>query len=825
MKKSPLSILLAALFLLTLPVAKAQQTFATGFENEAIPYWNSLRLVADTLLMEHPRPDSLPPEGMGDAIPVFDTLVNHYCECEPDLEYGPGFRYPIPDSLFGRNLHLVFQIDFAFPDKPAHATADLVCTIKGATHDLFWTSYKMRQEAHDSIDWDRLRFELDLPANLLLGHSIDLYLWNHDRQRIWIDNASVTLTPWSLPSFLPNPALMEGKTSSDPFLLTVPDDPRPLTYPIGMWTEYILGGDTLSDYRLFNKTEHNQWKMENDLLTTLLTAQDNPGTTCHLQLSTLFHKEGRLLRQALVIPFVDSTVTVYRRNLETERDQGKEKNHGLLQDEYYLDREGFKIGEGERSVVSYHPTHLSSTQFDANRRIAFFNLDYWRDHPMIQYPLSDTLEDYFEDRSCLPVHRGMEREHQLVLFVGSDVQHLPRIMPIPYGYESGIIFTEHADWTDLRTHRAVLFGSEKITKARKATGGFVHYGIPLTKSVFYNNPDQVTNDAVSRGTFHGLHATLKTDREFEKLLKQLYKIGFDICLHTPEQYTTTPDNLEEALDHMQRQFRSTTWIDHGYNNGPQHNRENLVCDGLNRQSDAYAADAWRRHGIRYLWNAYYEENRMEQWNFFNSLMKPYPGFGDALPNRQITLLETLDTDRDGENAPFLTWCTPATLEAVTDNDWDYYLSPAQLQQLVDNHDIHITHVYPAWVMPGRTSWTYDADSTIVALPGMNRALARIAALREEHRMLPMTVKTYLDHYSGLLQVDYDLLDATHIRLHNRGDQDLEGFTLLCSTPIRFEDRRYYEFRKSGNDYYIWFDLKPYDTVTIEITSPTNPPTP
>ena len=157
----------------------------------------------------------------------------------------------------------------------------------------------------------------------------------------------------------------------------------------------------------------------------------------------------------------------------------KTENGGLSQRAYYLDREGFKVGEGDRTIISYHQTGISSTQFDAVNRIAYFNLDYWRDHPMIHYPLNDTLENYFEDVSCQQIHEGMQWTHSVTLHIGDDVPNLIRLMPIPDGYESGIIFTEHADWTDIRTHRAVLFGSEHITDAKDATGGFVYYGIPV----------------------------------------------------------------------------------------------------------------------------------------------------------------------------------------------------------------------------------------------------------------------------------------------------------------------------------------------------------
>ena len=809
MRKHPIHYLLLAVALMMTIMAKAQ-SFSNDFENGYTWYPPWQNIVLET-----------------------DTMLQHYCVCHPDQEFGLGFSYAFPDSLLGYNLNLAFQADYRFPDTLVEGK--LAFSIKRSEENLYWQSYDLKPYANDPAKWFRVAVDLNFPADHLGGSTIQLYLWNDQHRNILIDNASVTLTPWTMPSFLPD--IQPDSITDDSFVLRLHDSLQtPLTYPIGMLTEYILDGDSISEFHLF--TEKGDLTMAvSGIDTTFLILLSEPKDTPKLVIGNQFFKECLLLRQALVVPFIDSTVTVYRRNMKVESGTAKPstmrselkwkvENGKLPQREYYLDREGFKVGEGERSVISYHQLEISSTQFDADNCVAYFNLDYWRDHPLIHYPLSDTLDNVFEDRSCRQVYDGMEWIHFIPLHIGKDVQHLPRIMSIPYGYESGIIFTEHADWTDIRTHRAVLFGNETITKAKDATGGFVYYGIPVTKSVFYNNPDRVTNEAVSQGTFKGLHSTIKTDREFEKLLKHLNKLDFDICLHTPEQYTTTPNNLKEALDYMQRHFKSTTWIDHGYNNGITHNRENMVCDGLNRQSEYYAATQWRSHGIKYLWNAYYEEKRMESWSFNNNLTQPYPGFGDALPNRQITVLAGYEYSR-GSLSPelhrwestFFTWCTPATLEASTDTDWDYFFSEERLQRLVDNHGVYINHTYPAWVWPGRTFWTYDADSTIVALPGMNRALERIANLRDEHKLLPMTIKTYLDYYSSLLKVSYTVIDSDHIQLQNFGGEEIKGFTLLCPTPIRFEDNRYYEFRKSGNEYYLRFDLKPNDTVTIKITSP------
>ena len=750
------SRIILLLLLLTAGLTARAQLYRNNFDNGYTwyPPWGNLVLRADST------------QAGGGLV----------CVCDTSREFGLGFDHTVADTLRGRNLHLRFEADFRFPDTVG--TGDIALTILHGKETRYWKSHPLSTFANDSAQWFHVNIEADLPNDYLEGSRIKLFLWNRSRCRILVDNAELELTLWDMPSFIPQ--------------LEIGNE-------VGMLVEYIIDKDTVCE---FNRFTHDStcYVAISSIDTTHVQLLRRDGNQVVYVIGSTFHRDCKLLRQALVVPFFDTTVTLYRKNMGIDTT--------LFQSEYYLDREGFKVGHGDHAVISYHQTGISSTQFDATNRVAYFNLDYWRDHPMIHYPLSDSVMDHFEDVSPRPIYDGKTWVHFINFYEGNDVPNLPRIMQIPYGYESGIIFTEHADWTDIRTHRAVLFGSEKITKAKEAIGGFVGYGIPVTKSVFYNNPDQVTNDSISKGAFKGLHATIQTHRDFKKLLDQLYKLDFDICLHTPEQFTTTPSNLKEALDYMQRHYKSTTWIDHGYNNDWIHNREDLVCDGLNRQSDVFAAYQWQLHRIKYLWNAYYEENRMNQWCFDNNLMQPYTGFGDALPNRQITTVKNYD---------FLAWCTPSTLEAVTDEEWDFYFSSTRLQKLVDNHDVHITHMYPAWVVPGRTFWCYDADSTIVALPGMNRAFERIANMRDEHKMLPMTIKTYLDYYSGLLHVNYEIVDEEHIRLVNIGDE-VKGFTLLCPSPIRFEDNRFYEFRKSGDDYYIWFDLKPNDKVNIRIVN-------
>ena len=737
--------------------------------------------------------------------PTIDTTFgteNHVSLCNNLIEYGLGFEYPVPKSLFGKNLHLRYDADFRFPDTLGQG--DIVITILRDGKTLYWQSYALSHYANDSAQWFHAAFETQIPFDYLEHSTIKSFVWNPHKTLIHIDNIQLELNTFQTPSYLPSMG-MNLDELPDGMKLTHPGDTLPLSGPILLLNEYILDCDTLTEFVPFPPSDLSV--ATTTIGTTSMTVRrgQNNHELRH-ELQTTFTKDCKLLRQALVIPFTDSLRSVYRRNHKTDS--------VLFQQEYYLDREGFTFGQGPRAVSCYHPTGISSMQLDTKNQTVYFNLDYWRDHPMIHYPENDTVEDLFEDISYQTIHAGDLLNATLTLCVGVDVRDLPRLMPVPEGYESGLIFTEHADWTDLRTHRAVCFGDERITQAKDATGGFVYYGIPVTKSVFYNNPDGITNKEASHGAFPGLHATIKTHKEFKQLLDQLDGLGFEICLHTPEQYTSTPTNLKEALSYMKRHYHSASWIDHGYNNSSRNNREDLVCDGLMEDSPLFAGDLWKQYGIRYLWNAYYEENRMETWCFDNNLTQPYLGFGDALPNRQITALPSHLSPLTSQLSPLLTWSTPSTLDANSDDDWDFYYHPNRLQRIVDNHDIHITHTYPAWTNPARAFWTYDDEGVIVALPGMNRALQRIADLKVQRKMLPMTVKTYLDHYTALLQVEYHIIDSHTIQIVNNGKR-IKGLTLICADGV-YPENKLYEFKKCPDGYMIWFDLQRKETVTLKI---------
>ena len=131
---------------------------------------------------------------------------------------------------------------------------------------------------------------------------------------------------------------------------------------------------------------------------------------------------------------------------------------------------------------------------------------------------------------------------------------------------------------------------------------------------------------------------------------------------------------------------------------------------------------------------------------------------------------------------------------------------------MDQHNVFITHIYPAWTDPWRGFWQYNENGTAVAMPGFNFALSQLARFRDEKKILPTTIEKYLNYYEKLQNIDYQILDNKTIQLTNPSEA-IEGLTLLCTRPIVVEEK-VMDFRKVEEGYLVWFDLKKNETVTI-----------
>ena len=738
---------------------------------------------------------------------------NYVCECPDNLTYALGFNYKIDDSI--ENANALISIDMMIKAK-AKLNAVFVFSLERDGKTVLWNSFPMSNGFIAENQWYNNSFSLNLPNDVLKNSKLNCYVLNGHNEYFVIDDFKFNLKYFNLPTYLdeveeydiPKDLKNIFNTKSVNILYSekkgqivlADENDSVLTKPLSLFYSLIVDNDTvevqISEFQ--NSATQQLSNSATQHFTTNLTLsseENNPNVNFHLE--TTFNEDVKVLKSSLIIPFLNDDFTVYRRNPFVDTCD--------YQDVYYLDKEGFSVSYSDKQLNLYHPDDVSSIQLDVKNATAHINADYYYDHLLVRFELLDTV-DYYIDNSSTIMKKGESLSSSFVISL-TDKVDLPRLMPVFDGYESAVIWTEHADWSDIKTHRATYFGSEDVVNIADAVGGFAYYDIPVTKSVFYHNPDSVVNFE-KNSDFPGLHSTIKTDSLFFDFLKQLNDRGFEICLHTPDQYTSTSDYLAEALAFMKENFASPSWIDHGYNNGFQNNRENMVCDGLDSMSPYYVYDLWKENGVTFPWNAALEDMRpFDNYLYDNNLLRPYPGFGDAFPLPRVMALK---------NYPdVLLWTTPCATEPGENRLWNYLFSQEMLDKVADFRDVLITHIYAPWVEERRGFWTIE-DGKYVAKEGFNKTLERISDMRDKHILLPTTVSNYMKYQQQLRHLEYRIEKDGSVMLKNNNNETIKGLSLISVKEMSLDNGKSFDKRKthSGNEWIIWFDVEPNETVRV-----------
>ena len=774
-------------------------TFLNNFDNESVDsIWKNMCLLEDAAAFS------------GDFV----------CECNSSQIYAFGFNYNVKDSVEDDNALISIAMMVKTKSK---LNSVFVVSIERDNKTILWKSYPMSNGFVAENQWYNNSFSLSLPNDVIKNSKFNCYVLNNHNESFVIDDFSFNIKYFNIPTYIdeveeydiPKDLKNIFNTKSvnilysekkDQIVLADEND-NILTKPLSLFYSLIVDNDTvevsgIQEFRKSGIRERQNLKLtvHNSLLTANLTIsseENNPNVNFNLE--TIFNEDVKVLKSSLIIPFLNDDFTIYRRNPFVDTCD--------YQDVYYLDKEGFSILYPDKQLNLYHPDDISSIQLDVRNATAYINADYYYDHILMRYELLDTM-NYYIDNSPAFMKKGSSQKASFVISL-TDKAELPRIMPIFGGYESAFIWTEHADWADIKTHRATYFGSEDIVNVEDAIGGFAYYDIPVTKSVFYHNPDSVTNFE-KNPDFPGLHSTIKTDSSFFDFLKQLNNRGFDICLHTPEQYTSTSDYLAEALSFMKEQFASPSWIDHGYNNGDFNNREDMICDGLDSTSPCYVYELWKENGVRYPFNATYEEMNPRpfvDYMFENNLMRPYPGFGDALPLPKVI--------RHPSYPDILQWSTPYTIDPGENWGWGYYLSQDLLDKLVDFRYVFITHFYAPWVEEKRGFWEME-NGKYVAKEGLNDALKRISDMRDKHILLPTTIAKYMTYQNQLCHLEYRLNEDGSVMLKNNNNETIKDLSLIAVKEMFLDNKKSFNKRRthSGNEWIIWFDIEPNEVVRV-----------
>ena len=739
------------------------------------------------------------------------------CECKPEDLYSFGFNIE-NDAEKYHNALISINMMLKSENKPS---AYFVVSLQRDDKNIFWESFPLSNGYVAENEWYKCHLKLNLPNEVLKDSKFNCYILNENKDHIFIDDFKFDLTYYNIPTFINNikeyklPRHLKNVSNVDALnvfysenkrkIVFADDESNVVTNPISMSYVLITNNDTievqLADWNLMKNDSILLFENINEIVDTELKIYlENENPNVNFYLKSTYKTNVKIIKSSLIIPFLNKDFTIYRRNPFVDSCD--------FQDVYYLDKEGFSLNLDRKQLVLYHPDNVSSIQLDVENAVAHINTDFYYDHLLFRYELLDT-SDFYVDNSFTSLKEGdsINSSFSISLTAKSD---LPRIMPVNYGYESAFIWTEHADWTDIKTHRATYFGSEDVDRIEDAVGGFAYYDIPVTKSVFYHNPDSVTNYRKNEN-FPGLHSTIKTDDSYFDFLKQLNDNGFEICLHTPEQFTSNRESMSEALSFMKEHFASPTWIDHGYNNSATNNREDLVCDGLDSSSQYYSYDLWKEYGVKYLFNASYEEMRpspLGEYVFGNEFVRPHPSYGDALPIPKVVKLNSYPD--------ILLWSTPYTTEHSDNSAWNYYFNQERLDNIVDLRYVFITHIYAPWVEEYRGFWEMK-DGKIVAKDGFNKALERLSNMRDKHCILPTTIENYMTYQEQLQQLEYKLDVNGNVLLKNNNKETIKGLSLISTKEMSLADDKSFNMRKtkSGDEYIIWFDMEPNEELIID----------
>ena len=741
----------------------------------------------------------------------------YYSKTDSLSPYGLGIEQDFPDELVRKNTMVI--ISGYVRSNIKNNRALFVITLIGGMETLLWKGIPLAPVFVNENIWYYFSDSILVPANLTIESKLKAYLWNQDRNATTgIDDLRIEFMAFNNPTFIPVITdIVDENIDNKSTVNLYTNSYYSIIYDQGIKIYSNTNNNIIDNIIYFSESEVKDektrsqinWKYirsskikngkklnfktsNRNVKLNLVVICDNNSPEMQFVIEEKYKKKQLIIRESIMFKYSQSLEEVYRNNriLDT--------NH--FQKEYWLDKQGVKIGKGQNSLIIYHTPNISSLQLDTENKLLFANLDYEIDHPFFRFPLNPDSSNWKKEESTSKYKKGEKRKYHFKLNVGSNNETLPRFMKNPAGFEATYIWTEHADYTDIKTNRATYFGSENINHPDSAIGGFVKFNIPVTKSVFYDNPDSITNYDVSNGAFPSLESTILTDPLFSEFLFHIANKGSDVCLHTPEQFTTTPERLEEALLYMQMNFGSPSWIDHGNNNGPQNNREDLICDGTLERSPYYAIELWNKYGVKYVHNAYYEElNTYKGWQFEGSLEKPYSGFGDFFPKPDYYKHPTRSSN-------MIHWTTTSALFVKEPYLWNYLFNIKKLQKLVDNRAVEINHTYPPWVDQKKGMWTYDADSTIVAQPGLNQALANMAQLRNEGKLNVCTIADFLNYRTAIDEVDYSFLPDGRIRLTNNSDSDIKELAMIANAKAVIVNGIIPNYKIVGEEIIFWFDI-------------------
>ncbi|MFN8165840.1 MAG: hypothetical protein U0X76_06610 [Bacteroidia bacterium] len=752
-------------------------------------------------------------------IPGADS--SFYSHTDSLAPYGIGYESAFPEQCSNRNI--ILRIKGKFRCAALSASSSIVFSVSKGGKDAFWDGHKIKftQANH----WLEVSDSIRIPSNLTTGNcTFKIYVWNQNGEATDADDISISASEIILPSYFP--VIDEPFKLKDKSISLVAENSEVKIFSQGNTSFFVTSSDqsdtllshpvilaeeegskpgkvkkiVISTFRINKRADGCDLFFESKEFSGSIKIDLVPGNQRIRITSALsFLKEITVRRIALVF---DQTLPL--KEVFT--------SDGLISDnyfskEYWLGRNGFSLQSGKKKYIFEKPEHACSVQLNDYGKKVCYNFDYCADHPLLHFPEMKVSKGIYKDASCrtYAINESLILDFEIAVVPAN--QPSIGVMNNPDGFQSCFVWTEHADYADLRTHKAVAFGSENINSPDSASQGFTGHKIPVTKSVFYANPEN-QKLALKDGRFSGESANILSTKGFDRFLKQLSASGFEICLHTPDPFTTNLLRLDSSLSYMQAAFNSPTWIDHGYDNSPQSNREDLACDGLNSNGKNFSLPSWKKYGVKYFWNSFYEDsNAFGNYSFNSFLSAPYAGWGHSFPAPEYWITKS------GSDTIY-SWKTGYTLDPPDGNMWSYYLSDARLEDLAESFSDCILHCYSSRVDSTNGFYSYNGNE-IVVNPEFDKALAKIAEYRNKGLLWVTTIKDMMN-YRLLLENVSVTYSGKSIRVLNRNGEAVNGLTLFSKATLVFPEQVGVRVKTTEKGNLFILNLAPHQQIEIPI---------
>ena len=754
-----------------------------------------------------------------------DSLTeNHFSRTDSINFYGLGLKKQIPVELSGLNLDI--KIGLSTRSSFSNVPFSLVFSILNNDSTIYWIAYPIAS----SHDWKNTSLNISIPKNFIsTQNSFSIYGWNSSGKNfVDIDNFKIEFNELVQPTFLPELKYENLNNGKQLFLAGSNSFNFYGDTLNGSYSIVSPNGDTIfnnaSVFLKFKKTQKDKnissILLERPKSIHSYFTSESKKIVCEysskiasIYLEYLF-KDNRLEIKSQIRFLKDCAILqasiIYNYGLELRKVFTKNSmiDSVNFNKEYWLDKEGVQFKGSVSDFLIYRSQQISSVQLSTVNKLAIFNCEFSYDHPFMYFPELDKSYSIFNDRSCQFFKKGDSLINSFLITEIRKNENILRVLKNPNGFFSSMVWTEHADFSDIRTQRAVNYGSEDILDGDSSIGGFVAQKIPMTKSVFYSNPEDQKN-SVKDKRFSSSAISITGSESFKELLFQLKRRNFEICLHTPDPFTTTLNMAQEALLFMKDNFGSPTWIDHGYDNDPKSNREDVVCDGLVLDSKHQLSQQFLSNGVHYFWNNFYEDSAIFKNSSFNSFFSnPYLGWGNSFPTPEYFKLPNV-------KYPFYSWVTNYTLDPPSGDLWSFYFSQNRLNDLYKSGANIILHCYPSRVDSTTGFYDYVGDK-IVVNSEFDKTLHLLRTYHDSGKIWVTTISELMNYRMELEKVKISTSLNGGCIIYNESEKTIKGVSFLTEAKKISVGEKNVVTKKFGEQTLLILTLTPKEKVVINI---------